>query len=109
MKSGSIATILAAAISLGTSCAAQAAATHAIDQRGRAFHPGEIAISAGDTLVINNRDDFIHQIYVKSNAMSFDSDEQAPGTNVSVSFPAAGTFEVRCHIHPKMSLMVKVR
>lgn len=109
MKSKSLATILAAAISAGASCGAQAEQTHAIDQRGRAFHPGEITISAGDMLVINNRDDFIHQIYVKSNAMSFDSDEQQPGTNVSVSFPVSGTFEVRCHIHPKMSLVVKVR
>jgi plastocyanin len=41
--------------------------------------------------------------------MSFDSDEQPPGQNVSVTFPASGIFEVRCHIHPKMSLIVTVR
>jgi hypothetical protein len=41
--------------------------------------------------------------------MSFDSDEQPPGQNVTLRFPVTGTFEVRCHIHPKMDLVVHVR
>ena len=82
---------------------------HIVAQMGRTFHPGEISIRPGEWLTISNRDDFIHQIYIKSDVMSFDSDEQPPGQNVSVSFPVAGTFEVRCHIHPKMSLTVHVR
>ena len=83
--------------------------THAIVQLGRAFHPAETTIGRGETLVISNRDNLLHQIYVKSDVMSFDSDEQPPGENVSVTFPVAGTFQVRCHIHPKMSLTVIVR
>ena len=81
---------------------------HTIVQTGRAFHPSETTIGRGETLVFSNHDAFIHQIYVKSNVMSFDSDEQPPGQDVSVTFPANGTFEVRCHIHPKMSLIVTV-
>ena len=82
---------------------------HIIVQNGRAFHPLEVTIGHGETLVFENQDEFIHQIYVKSDAMSFDSDEQPPGQNVSIAFPAAGTFEVHCHIHPKMSLVVHVK
>jgi plastocyanin len=82
---------------------------HVIAQQGRAFHPGEISIRTGQALIFSNRDDFIHQLYVKSDAMNFDSDEQPPGQDVSINFPAAGTFEVRCHIHPKMSLTVHVK
>jgi len=82
---------------------------HTITQIGRAFHPRETTIARGETLTFINRDDYIHQIYVKSSSMSFDSDEQPPGQNVSVTFPASGIFEVRCHIHPKMSLIVTVR
>ena len=78
-------------------------------QQGRAFRPGEITLNHGDTLTIRNQDEFIHQIYVKSDAMNFDSDEQPPGQNVLVRFPSAGTFEVRCHIHPKMALTVRVK
>ncbi len=89
------------------SASAQTSAT--IVQMGRAFHPGEIEITRGETLTISNHDDFIHQIYIKSDSMTFDSNEQPPGQNVLVSFPAAGTFEVRCHIHPRMSLLVHVK
>lgn len=83
-----------------------AADDHVIAQSGRAFHPGEIAIAKGDTLTFTNQDDFIHQVYVPG---LFDSDERAPGQTLTESFPEAGTFEVRCHIHPKMKLVVHVK
>ena len=101
---------LAGALSLGSAvCAAQADDARTVTQIGRAFRPAEITIATGGTLTVSNRDDFIHQIYVKSDAMNFDSDEQPPGEMIQVTFPTAGTFEVRCHIHPKMSLTVHVR
>jgi plastocyanin len=93
----------------GLGFAAYAEDSRAIVQMGRAFHPGETTIARGETLIFSNHDDFIHQIYVASNAMSFDSAEQSPGQNVEVTFPATGTFEVRCHIHPKMRLVVHVK
>ncbi|MEI9996412.1 MAG: plastocyanin/azurin family copper-binding protein [Rhizomicrobium sp.] len=83
--------------------------SHTIVQNGRAFHPAEVTIAPGETLTFANRDAFIHQIYVKSDALNFDSDEQPPGEDVLLKFPAAGTFEVHCHIHPKMALIVHVK
>ncbi len=82
---------------------------HTVVQSGRAFRPGEIALRRGETLTFANRDAFIHQVYIASDAMTFDSDEQQPGQTVTVTFPAAGTFEVRCHIHPRMGLRVHVK
>jgi len=79
---------------------------HIVVQQGRAFHPGEISISRGEALTFTNNDEFIHQVYVPG---LFDSDEKAPGQNLTESFPEAGTFEVRCHIHPKMKLVVHVK
>ena len=79
---------------------------HTIVQQGRTFRPGEIAINRGETLTFTNNDEFIHQIYVSG---LFDTDEKAPGQNISESFPDGGTFEVRCHIHPKMKLVVHVK
>ena len=79
---------------------------HTIAQQGRAFHPGEITINRGEALTFTNRDEFIHQIYVPG---LFDTDERAPGQNITETFPGAGTFEVRCHIHPKMKLVVHVK
>ncbi|HEX2590431.1 MAG TPA: cupredoxin domain-containing protein [Rhizomicrobium sp.] len=89
--------------------AALADGNHTIVQNNRAFLPTEVTIRHGETLAFNNNDEFIHQIYVDSPAMTFDSAEQPPGQSVKVTFPSAGDFPVRCHIHPKMKLLVHVK
>ena len=80
-----------------------------IVQSGRAFHPVEIAIARGATLDFSNEDEFIHQIYVDSAGFAYDSAEQPPGQTLHIAFPDAGTFPIRCHIHPKMLLIVHVK
>ncbi|MDE2266217.1 MAG: cupredoxin domain-containing protein [Alphaproteobacteria bacterium] len=94
--------------------AAAVAPSHAADdltiiQNHRSFQPSEITIQQGQTLHFENDDEFIHQIYVDSDQMSFDSAEQPPGETITITFPKAGTFNVRCHIHPKMLLVVHVK
>ena len=89
--------------------AAVFAETQTIVQSGRAFHPDQITIGAGSSLHFTNQDEFIHQIYVKSDTLNVDTDEKAPGEAVDITFPAHGTFEVHCHIHPKMRLVVTVK
>jgi plastocyanin len=74
-------------------------------QKGRRFNPGEITIPSGANLTFTNNDEFIHQIYVTG---LFDSDERVPGQTLVEAFPNAGTFEVHCHIHPRMKLVVRV-
>jgi plastocyanin len=95
---------------LGLSLLAAGAAlgddAHTVVQQGRAFRPGEVTINRGEALTFTNNDVFIHQVYVVG---LFDSDERAPGQNLTESFPDSGTFEVRCHIHPKMKLVVHVK
>ena len=96
----------ALALAIGIVVAWAADPAHTVAQSGRAFHPGEVTINRGEQLTFTNNDDFIHQIYVVG---LFDSDEKAPGENLTESFTQAGTFVVRCHIHPKMKLVVHVR
>jgi plastocyanin len=79
---------------------------HTIIQSGRAFHPAEVTINRGESLTFTNNDEFIHQIYVTD---LFDTDEKSPGENLTQSFTQTGTFEVHCHIHPKMKLVVHVK
>ena len=98
--------ILVLALGAGAALADDA---HTIVQVGRAFKPLEVTINHGETLTFSNRDEFIHQIYIKSDAMTFDSDEQSPGQDVPLKFTSAGTFQVKCHIHPKMLLTVHVK
>ena len=86
-----------------------AATVHTVAQKGRAFSRGEITIARGDTIVFTNEDEFYHQNYVNSKGLAFDSDEQPPSRTIEVNFPRPGNFPVRCHIHPKMLLMVHVQ
>ena len=85
-----------------------AATVHTISQKGRTFSRNQITIARGDSILFTNEDEFLHQIYVDSKGMAFDSDEQPPGQKVEVNFPRSGDFPVRCHIHPKMLLIVHV-
>ena len=87
---------------------ARSGETMTVVQKDRQFETKEIEISAGDSIHFTNEDEFLHQLYTDSPDFSFDSDPQSPGDALDVTFPAAGAFEVRCGIHPKMVLKVKV-
>ena len=78
---------------------------HRVIQKGRRFAPTEITIKAGDSLTFTNDDEFIHQMYSDG---VFDSDERKPGQVLTQAISRPGTFEVHCHIHPKMKLVVHV-
>lgn len=84
---------------------ADAQTGYTIAQKNRRFSVPEIAIKRGESLTFTNADEFIHQMYVDG---LFDSDERRPGQTLTEDFPKTGTFEVRCHIHPKMKLVVRV-
>ena len=88
----------------GVAMAADSA--HIVSQKGRTFRPTEMTINRGESLTFTNEDSFIHQIYV---AGLFDSEEKAPGENLNETFPNAGTFQVRCHIHPTMRMTLRVK
>lgn len=83
---------------------------YSISQKGREFHPGEIAIKRGETIqIVNDDGDLLHHAYIDSPAFSFDSGDQKPGSKSDITFPVAGDFDVLCAIHPKMRLTVHVR
>ena len=102
-----IAELLATAV-LFASATAFAASLH-VAQKHRSFSPSAVSIQRGDSVEFSNDDEFLHQIYVDSKAMNFDSAEQPPGQTISVVFSQPGTYQVRCHIHPKMLLTVHVK
>lgn len=79
-----------------------------VAQKDRKFQAKSVDIAVGDSVRFTNEDPFIHQLYADSAEFSFSSDEQPRGMVLTVPFPVAGTFEVRCEIHPKMVLTVNV-
>jgi len=102
-------TVIVALTSGLAASAALAASVVSVVQKGRAFASQLVEIKAGDSIRFLNEDTFIHHVFVKSATMNYDSEEQEPGKSVDVRFPTAGTFDVRCEIHPKMLLRVSVR
>lgn len=82
---------------------------HLVSQKDQIFTPGELSIKRGETVeIVNDDGDLLHHLYVDSKRMQYDSGDQEPGARVDIPFPAAGTFDVLCGIHPKMRLIVHV-
>jgi plastocyanin len=83
---------------------------YSVSQKGREFHPGELAIKRGETVqIVNDDGDLLHHAYIDSAKFSFDSGDQEPGSKTDITFPVAGDFDVLCAIHPKMKLTVHVQ
>ncbi len=80
-----------------------------VSQHDRAFSTHLVQIRPGGSIRFDNDDDFTHQVFVQSPWMSYESDEQEPGHAIRVTFPKAGSYDVQCHIHPKMHLQVVVK
>jgi plastocyanin len=88
---------------------ALAAGPYQISQKNREFQPGQITINRGEAVrFINDDGDLLHHAYLKSPTFQFDSQDQKPGSSFTVAFPVVGSFTVRCAIHPKMKLIVRV-
>lgn len=85
------------------------ATDHTVTQKGKLFSTEELTIAVGDSVVFKNDDDTSHNVFTASEALKFNLGIQKPGTDSKQKFENAGTFEVRCAIHPKMKLRVVVK
>jgi plastocyanin len=80
-----------------------------IAQRGIRFSQTSLDIKPGDTVRYHNQDDVTHNLMVLGpDGEPQDEGLQRPGATVTKTFQQTGTFEVRCAIHPKMKMVVKV-
>lgn len=88
---------------------ASAAEVLTVVQRGRAFVTRELVVGRGSVVRFSNEDDFPHQLRISGPGLELDSDLQAPGEPIDVIVPGTGIFQVRCGIHPRMSMTITVR
>lgn len=79
-----------------------------IVQRDIDFDVKEARIRAGGQIVFVNGDPFGHNVYSETSGGEFDVGRQAPNSRVSVPFRRAGTFAVKCRIHPRMAMQIVV-
>ncbi|HJU32887.1 MAG TPA: cytochrome c peroxidase [Hyphomicrobiaceae bacterium] len=84
--------------------------THAtvIRQANKLFSPHHVRISADQPLTILNDDSRIHNVRIYDPRFDYNSGAQEPQEAVTIRFPATGTFEAFCAIHPSMRLTVVV-
>lgn len=88
--------------------AAPANAEIVITQKAKKFDKKNISIKKGDSVKFVNSGSISHNIHSRSSAGKFDLGVSKPGTSVSKVFDKSGKFKVRCAIHPKRKLTVKV-
>jgi plastocyanin len=80
-----------------------------IAQRAIRFAQPQAFVKVGDVIRYHNQDDVTHNLMViGADDIPQDQGLQPPGALVSHKFNEAGTFEVRCAIHPKMKMTVTV-
>lgn len=105
------AAVAAALILSGSAIAMQESTATAVlvTQKSRTFNPGSVELRKGQSLrIVNDDGRLLHHAYIASPNFHFDSGEQLPGTTIEIRFPTPGEYLVRCGIHPKMRLTVKI-
>lgn len=96
------------ALALVAHSAASGAEEVHVTQKDKTFVPGEVTLEVGDSLVFHNDDPITHNMFSRSRGNEFNLKMQKPGQDLSQRFENPGTVVVRCAIHPKMKLVVKV-
>ena len=85
------------------------AAEHVVDQIKEKFDKDTLSIKVGDSVAFTNSDPVKHNLTVVTpDEDSKDLGMEQPGTKVAYAPPKAGTYDVRCSIHPKMKMKIKV-
>lgn len=100
--------VLLATILFCLSGLSASAAEHIVDQKKLKFNPDKLSIAVGDTVIFKNSDRTAHQVTTKS-GMKVNSPLLPPKKEFKIDFPAAGTFDIGCHIHPRMKLVITVK
>ena len=84
------------------------AAEAVVTQNHSTFDVDTLSIKAGDTVVFKNHDDYPHNIQVVNERGEIaDRGIQKRGEDIKYRISDAGTYQVRCNLHPKMLMIVK--
>jgi cytochrome c peroxidase len=79
-----------------------------VSQANKLFSPARVRLGVGQTLTVLNDDTRTHNVRIFDPRLDFNSGAQEPKDSVTIRFPAPGTFEAFCGIHPSMRLSIDV-
>ena len=82
--------------------------TLTVGQKDKSFAQSEVTVKVGGKIVFKNDDIVVHNVFSGTEGQQFNLKTQVPGSESSKTFDKEGTVEVRCAIHPKMKMVVKV-
>jgi plastocyanin len=77
----------------------------AVSLQNFAFNPSDIQVAVGGTVTFTNNDSTTHNVA----GDTWSSGPMAPGKSFAQKFPTAGTFPIKCTIHPSMTAQVTVK
>jgi plastocyanin len=77
-------------------------------QKDKAFVPGLLAITAGQSVSFPNRDPFFHNVFSLSPPRPFDLGQYTSKSAKVRAFPNPGVVEIYCNIHPEMAATILV-
>ena len=100
--------VLPAIIVLGLGAGAAIGAEFDVRQAKKAFMPERLSVAKGSVVNFANDEKFVHHAFVDSPQFAADTGDIPPGEARRIVFTKAGTFVVRCAIHPSMKMTVEV-
>ena len=79
-----------------------------VEQRGREFLPGLVAVSVGSTVSFPNFDNVFHNVFSTSPQAAFDLGLYKAGEAREVTFTKEGIVRLGCNLHASMSAFIAV-
>lgn len=89
----------------GTTTGGAAPSSVTVTLQNLAFNPAQVDVAVGGTVTFMNNDSVQHNIA----GDTWSSGPLDPGKSFSQTFPTAGSFPIRCTIHPSMTGTVNVK
>jgi plastocyanin len=100
--------ILAPVIGFGLVAGAAIAAEFEVRQSERTFAPTRLTVTKGSVVNFANDEQFTHHAFVQTPQFAADTGDIPPGESRGIVFNKAGSYLVRCAIHPQMKMTVEV-
>ncbi|MBT6032196.1 MAG: hypothetical protein HOH19_06450 [Kordiimonadaceae bacterium] len=79
-----------------------------ITQKDKKFSQKEIIVKKGQKITFINDDNLAHNVYTIVDGKKVDLGLQKAGESGELTFEDENTYRVRCAIHPRMKMIVKV-
>jgi len=93
---------------LGLAAGAAVGAEFEVRQAGRVFAPAHLKVAKGSTVHFVNDEKIVHHAFADTPQFAADTGDIPPGESRDIVFTRAGTYAIRCAIHPQMHMTVEV-